>query len=259
VHDPLPGADEQEATAAAHAAAEEVRALLAKPGPEPPLLIDPGLRPEGRQGPLVRTLASYRAYYQRWSVPWESQALLRAEPVAGDRELGDRFTALADEFRYPDGGIPEQSVVEIRRLKARMEAERMPRGVDPALHLKLGPGGLSDVEWVVQLLQLRHAHALPGLRTTRTLEGLGAAARAGLVGPEDAAVLARAWRLASRIRDAVMLVRGRPGDVVPARAADLAAVASVLGYPPGAAQELVQDYRRAARRARGVMEALFYG
>jgi len=259
VHDPLPGADEQEATAAAHAAAEEVRALLAKPGPEPPLLIDPGLRPEGRQGPLVRTLASYRAYYQRWSVPWESQALLRAEPVAGDRDLGDRFTALADEFRYPDGGIPEQSVVEIRRLKARMEAERMPRGVDPALHLKLGPGGLSDVEWVVQLLQLRHAHALPGLRTTRTLEGLGAAARAGLVGPEDAAVLARAWRLASRIRDAVMLVRGRPGDVVPARAADLAAVASVLGYPPGAAQELVQDYRRAARRARGVMEALFYG
>ena len=184
VHDPLPGADEQEATSAAHAAAEELRALLARPGPEPPLLIDPGLRPEGRQGPLVRTLASYRAYYQRWSVPWESQALLRAEPVAGDSELGARFTALADEFRYPDGGIPEPSVLEIRRLKARMEAERMPRGVDPALHLKLGPGGLSDVEWVVQLLQLRHAHAVPELRTTRTLAGLDAAAqgRAGGAG-----------------------------------------------------------------------------
>ena len=177
VHDPLPGADEQEATSAAHAAAEELRALLARPGPEPPLLIDPGLRPEGRQGPLVRTLASYRAYYQRWSVPWESQALLRAEPVAGDSELGARFTALADEFRYPGGGIPEPSVLEIRRLKARMEAERMPRGVDPALHLKLGPGGLSDVEWVVQLLQLRHAHAVPELRTTRTLAGLDAAAQ----------------------------------------------------------------------------------
>ena len=234
VHDPLPGADEQEATEAAHAAAEELRALLAQPGPEPPLLIDPGLRPEGRQGPLVRTLASYRAYYERWSVAWESQALLRAEPVAGDGELGARFTVLADEFRYPDGGIPERSVLEIRRLKARMEAERMPRGVDPALHLKLGPGGLSDVEWVVQLLQLRHAYAVPELRTTRTLAGLNAAARAGLVAQEDA-------------------------DVLPARAADLAAVASVLGYPSGAAQELVQDYRRAARRARGVMEALFYG
>ena len=258
VHDPLPGADEQEATAAAHAAAEELRALLAQPGPEPPLLIDPGLRPEGRQGPLVRTLASYRAYYKRWSVPWESQALLRAEPVAGDSELGDRFTVLADEFRYPDGGIPEPSVLEIRRLKARMEAERMPRGVDPALHLKLGPGGLSDVEWVVQLLQLRHAHAVPELRTTRTLAGLNAAARAGLVPQEDADVLARAWRLASRIRDAVVLVRGRAADVLPARASELAAVASVLGYQAGSAQDLVQDYRQAARRARAVMEALFY-
>ena len=258
VHDPRPGADEQEATAAAHAAAEELRALLARPGPEPPLLIDPGLRPEGRQGPLVRTLASYRAYYKRWSVPWESQALLRAEPVAGDSELGDRFTVLADEFRYPDGGIPESSVLEIRRLKARMEAERMPRGVDPALHLKLGPGGLSDVEWVVQLLQLRHAHAVPELRTTRTLAGLNAAARAGLVPQEDADVLARAWRLASRIRDAVVLVRGRAADVLPARASELAAVASVLGYQAGSAQDLVQDYRQAARRARAVMEALFY-
>jgi [glutamine synthetase] adenylyltransferase / [glutamine synthetase]-adenylyl-L-tyrosine phosphorylase len=259
VHDPLPGAEEQEATSAAQAAAEELRALLAQPGPEPPLLIDPGLRPEGRQGPLVRTLASYRAYYQRWSASWESQALLRAEPVAGDSEVGARFTVLADEFRYPDGGIPEPSVLEIRRLKARMEAERMPRGVDPALHLKLGPGGLSDVEWVVQLLQLRHAHALPELRTTRTLAGLNAAARAGLMAQEDADVLARAWRLASRIRDAVVLVRGRATDVLPARASELAAVASVLGYQAGAAQDLVQDYRRAARRARGVMETLFYG
>src|SRR5262245_13778618 len=155
VHDPLPGAEEQEATEAAHAAAEELRALLARPGLDPPLIVDPDLRPEGRQGPLVRTLASYRAYYQRWSGPWESQALLRAEPVAGDAELGARFLALADEIRYPDGGIPEASVLEIRRLKARMEAERMPRGVDPALHLKLGPGALSDVEWVVQLLQLK--------------------------------------------------------------------------------------------------------
>ena len=259
VHDPLPGADEQEASAAAHAAAEELRALLAQPGPEPPLLIDPGLRPEGRQGPLVRTLASYQAYYQRWSVPWESQALLRAEPVAGDTGVGTRFSAIADQFRYPDGGVPEPAVLEIRRLKARMEAERMPRGVDPALHLKLGPGGLSDVEWVVQLLQLRHAHAVPGLRTTRTLAGLAAAARAGLVAHDDAAVLARAWRLASQIRDAVVLVRGRAADVLPARATELAAVASVLGYPSGTAQDLVQDYRQAARRARGVMETLFYG
>jgi len=259
VHDPVPGADEEQASRAAHAVAEDLRALLGRPAPDPPLLIDPGLRPEGKQGPLVRTLASYRAYYERWSVAWEAQALLRAEPVAGDRPLGARFTVLADEFRYPEGGLPGDSVREIRRLKARMEAERMPRGVDPALHLKLGPGGLADVEWVVQLLQLRHAHAVPELRTTRTMAGLAAAAGAGLVGESDTAALAAAWRLAARIRDAVVLVRGRPSDVLPTRQPELAAVAAVLGYAPEAYQELEQDWRRAARRARAVMERLFYG
>ena len=259
VHDPVAGADEQEASRAAHAVAEDLRALLARPAPDPPLLIDPGLRPEGRQGPLVRTLASYRAYYQRWSVPWEAQALLRAEPVAGDRALGKRFTSLADGFRYPAGGITEPSVREIRRIKARMEAERMPRGVEPALHLKLGPGGLADVEWVVQLFQLRHAHEIAGLRTTRTMAGLAAATAAGLIAAGDSAALATAWRLAARIRDAAVLVRGRPSDLLPIRQPELAAVASVLGYPPDAYQDLTQDYRRAARRSRTVMERLFYG
>jgi [glutamine synthetase] adenylyltransferase / [glutamine synthetase]-adenylyl-L-tyrosine phosphorylase len=259
VHDPLPGAGEEEASRAAHAVAEDLRALLARPAPDPPLLIDPGLRPEGKQGPLVRTLASYRAYYERWSVPWEAQALLRAEPAAGDRALGARFTALADEFRYPAAGIGDDFAREIRRIKARMEAERMPRGVDPALHLKLGPGGLSDVEWVVQLLQLRYAHAVPELRTTRTMAGLAAAAGAGLVGEDDAAALSAAWRLAARVRDAAVLVRGRPSDVLPTRQPEVAAVASVLGYPPEAYQDLEQDYRRSARRARAVMERLFYG
>jgi glutamate-ammonia-ligase adenylyltransferase len=259
VHDPVAGADEQEASQAAHAVAEDMRALLALPAPDPPLLIDPGLRPEGKQGPLVRTLASYRAYYERWAVPWEAQALLRAEPVAGDRQLGARFNALADELRYPAGGISGDFVREIRRIKARMEAERMPRGIDPALHLKLGPGGLADVEWVVQLLQLRHAHAVPGLRTTRTMGGLAAAATAGLVGEGDAAALATAWRLAARIRDATVLVRGRASDMLPTRQPELATVASVLGYAPEAYQDVEQDYRRAARRARTVMERLFYG
>ena len=263
VHDPLRSAgeqaDEQAAARAAHAVAEELRRLLAQPAPDPPLVVDPSLRPEGRQGPLVRTLAAYRAYYERWSLAWEAQALLRAEPAAGDRDLGRRFNALADEYRYPAGGIDQASVREIRRLKARMEAERMPRGTDPALHLKLGPGGLSDVEWVVQLLQLSHAHDVPGLRSTQTLAALAAAEQAGLLGAVDAAVLAASWRLATRIRNAVVLLRGRASDVLPAKQAELAAVARILSYPPDASQDLVEDYRRTARRARAVMERLFYG
>ena len=259
VHDPLTSAQDQVASRAAHTVAEEVRRLLAQPAPDPPLIVDPGLRPEGRQGPLVRTLASYRAYYERWSLAWEAQALLRAEPAAGDRELGERFNALADEFRYPAGGISAAAVLDIRRLKARMEAERMPRGTDPAMHLKLGPGGLSDVEWVVQLLQLTHAHEVPALRTTRTLTALRAAEEAGLIGGDDAAALAASWRLATRIRNAVVLLRGRSSDVLPARQAERAGVARILGYSPDASQDLVEDYRRTARRARAVMERLFYG
>jgi glutamate-ammonia-ligase adenylyltransferase len=259
VHEPLPGANEEAATRAAHAVAEELRGLLARPGPDPALPVDAALRPEGRQGPLVRTLASYRAYYQRWSAPWEAQALLRAEPVAGDTGLGAAFVAMADEFRYPAGGISETAVREVRRIKARVEAERMPRGVDPAMHLKLGPGGLSDVEWVAQLLQLTHAGAMPELRTTRTLAALQAARDHDLIASQDADALAAAWRLAAQIRNAVMLVRGRPSDSVPTAQPELGAVARLLGYAPDASHDLVQDYRRAARRARAVMERLFYG
>jgi len=259
VHDPLTAAAGQDASRTAHAVAEELRRLLALPAPDPPLLIDPDLRPEGRQGPLVRTLASYRAYYRRWSGSWEAQALLRAEPVAGDPALGREFTALADEFRYPDGGIDQAAITQIRRLKARMEAERIPRGTDPALHLKLGPGGLADVEWVVQLLQLRYAFATEQLRTTRTLDALAAAVAAGLLAAGDGETLAGAWRLAARIRDTIMLVRGRPSDVLPAKQPELSAVARLIGYEPGESSALLEDYRRTARRARSVMERVFYG
>jgi glutamate-ammonia-ligase adenylyltransferase len=259
VHDPRPGADEATAGKAAHTVVQELRRLLTLPGPDPALVVDANLRPEGRQGPLVRTLASYLAYYRRWSLPWEAQALLRAEPVAGDQDLGTEFVAMVGEFRYPAGGIAETGVREVRRLKARIEGERIPRGVDRALHVKLGPGGLSDVEWTVQLLQLRHAFAVPGLRTTRTLPALGAARETGLIPAGDAATLAESWQLAARIRNAVMLVRGTAGDTIPTTYLELGAVARILGYGPGEGQALVEDYRRAARRARAVMDRLFYG
>ena len=258
VHDPLPGSDDRDCHDSALAVAGELRRLLMIPTPDPALEVDADLRPEGRNGPLVRTLASYAAYYARWSSPWESQALLRAEPVAGDVELGERFVELIAPLRYPDGGVAESDVREIRRLKARMEAERLPRGADPGLHTKLGRGGLSDVEWVAQLLTLQHGFEVRGLRTTRTLPALIAAADAALLAIEDADTLISAWRIATRVRDAVMLVRGRPGDMVPTDARDLAAVAQVLGYRPGQSGTLLDDYRRITRRARGVVERVFY-
>ena len=258
VHDPIPGSTEQAASDAAHAVANEMRRLLALPGPDPQLLVDADLRPEGRQGPLVRTLASYAAYYARWSQVWESQALLRAVPVAGDGALGERFVALIDPLRYPAGGLSDSDVREIRRIKARVEAERLPRGADPTTHLKLGPGGLADVEWTIQLVQMRHGAATAVLRTTRTLDALAGAAAAGLVAAADAEVLAQAWHLASTLRNAVMLVRGRAADTLPSQSLELAAVARVVGYAPGQSGTLVEDYRRATRRARAVVERVFY-
>jgi glutamate-ammonia-ligase adenylyltransferase len=274
VHDPHPGLDgpgDRAASDAAQAVAAEMTRLLELPAPDPPLILDASLRPDGRQGPLVRSLAACRKYYASRSASWEYQALLRAEFAVGDESLGADFIAMADEYRYPADGLSEQAIREIRRIKARVEAERIPRGVDRALHLKLGPGGLSDVEWTVQLLQLEHGATVPGLRTTKTLDALNAAVDAGLVAPSVAAALVASWQLAARIRNAIMLVRGRPDDSLPSRHTELTAVARLLGYrPAGAAnsggletvepaQALEDDYRRTARRARAVMERLFFG
>ncbi|MGW2421535.1 bifunctional [glutamine synthetase] adenylyltransferase/[glutamine synthetase]-adenylyl-L-tyrosine phosphorylase [Streptomyces sp. NPDC001709] len=259
VHEPQDGVDEHEAAAAANKVVAEMRRLLQLPSADPPLLIDAGLRPEGKSGPLVRTLKSYEAYYRRWSLVWESQALLRAEHVAGDEDLGRRFMELIDPLRYPRHGLAEDAVREIRRLKARMESERLPRGADPKLHTKLGPGGLSDVEWTVQLFQLRHGWDQPGLRTTRTREALAAARAAGLLTAEEAEILDEAWVLATRVRNAVMLVRGRAGDTFPTEPRELAAVGRYLGYGGGHAGDMLDAYRRTTRRARAVVEELFYG
>ncbi|MFE9437907.1 bifunctional [glutamine synthetase] adenylyltransferase/[glutamine synthetase]-adenylyl-L-tyrosine phosphorylase [Streptomyces sp. NPDC006602] len=259
VHEPREGVDEREASEAANKVVSEMRRLLQIPSADPPLLIDADLRPEGKSGPLVRTLNSYAAYYRRWSLGWESQALLRAEPVAGDEELCRRFIELIDPLRHPTAGLGDDAVREIRRLKARMESERMPRGADPKLHTKLGPGGLSDVEWTVQLIQMRHGAQVAGLRTTRTRAALAAARTAGLLSAEDAATLDEAWVLATRVRNAVMLVRGRAGDTFPSDARELGAVGRYLGYGPGHVGDMLDDYRRTARRARSVVNELFYG
>ncbi|MEX0426952.1 bifunctional [glutamine synthetase] adenylyltransferase/[glutamine synthetase]-adenylyl-L-tyrosine phosphorylase [Nocardioides sp. DS6] len=259
VHEPAPGVDPHQAASFAQAVVGELRRLLALPGADLPLELDAGLRPEGKSGPLVRTLSAYASYYAKWSHVWEAQALLRADAVVGDPELRKAFTAMIDPLRYPEGGLSEDDVIEVRRIKARVDAERLPRGADPHTHLKLGRGGLADIEWTVQLLQLRHAHEIPGLRTPHTIEALTAAREAGLLDPDDVASLCEAWRLVSRVRNAVTLARGRPSDSLPSSAVERRAVAAILGYPAGATDEMVNDYLRATRVAHGVVERVFWG
>lgn len=223
-----------------------------------PLDLDADLRPEGRSGPLVRSLTAYSEYYRRWSLSWEAQALLRARGVAGDPDLLTRFMAMADSIRYPEA-VDENSLREIKRIKARIEGERLPQGADPHRHLKLGPGGLSDVEWLVQLIQLQRAHAVPGLRTTSTLDALQVAVDAGLIEREDAELLREAWLLASRLRSAITLRTGQTSDLLPWDRRELDAIGRLLGYPERSANEIEEDYLGTTRRARRVFEQLFYG
>ena len=223
-----------------------------------PLELDAGLRPEGRSGPLVRSLAAYAEYYRRWSLSWEAQALLRARGIAGSAKLISRFTELADGIRYPER-IDLQGVREIKRIKARVEGERLPQGADPRRHLKLGPGTLSDVEWLVQLLQLQHARDIPALRTTSTLTALTAAVDAGLLPDEAAERLREAWLLSSRLRSAITILTGATSDVLPADRRQLDAIARILGYPDRSATWLEEDYLGVTRRARKAFEQEFYG
>jgi glutamate-ammonia-ligase adenylyltransferase len=258
VHDPLPDADPQLAASMAQAVAHELRTLLALPATDPPLEVDADLRPEGKQGPLVRSLDAFAAYYAKWSAVWEAQALLRAEPVAGDQDLKGRFRALIDPLRFPEAGLSGDDLREIRRIKARIDDERLPRGADPTTHFKLGRGGLADVEWTIQVLQLQYAGAVPDLRTTKTVEALSAAVAHGLLEESDAATLESAWKLASRARNATVLVRGRPSDQLPHDARERAAVARILGYGPGETAAMVNDYQRSARLARAVVDRVFW-
>lgn len=223
-----------------------------------PLDLDNGLRPEGKTGAIVRSLDSYRAYYERWSLTWEAQALLRARAVAGDEALARDFELLADEVRYPTA-ISPADVREVRRIKARVEAERLPQAAEPSRHLKLGRGSLSDIEWLVQLLQLKHAAEIEGLRTTSTLEALTVAQEAELLTSTDVRRLRDAWLFASRIRSAMTLWTSKTSDVLPRDRDQLDGIARLMGYPPRSASRLEDEYLRVTRRARHVFETRFYG
>ncbi len=237
----------------------QTRQLLTKPGVDPVLSIDIDLRPEGKGGAPIRSLSAYRSYYSKWSATWELQALVRADALAGEAGLGRELMAEIDQRRWPEGGLSSRQLMEIRKMKARVESERLPRGADPATHTKLGPGGLADIEWTVQLLQLQHGWRLPALRTTRTIEALRAACRQALVTEADAHDLEVAWLFASRVRNQIMLVRGRASDSFPTDSRELAAVAELMGFGPAKSSHFLAEYRRISRRARTVVEKVFWG
>jgi [glutamine synthetase] adenylyltransferase / [glutamine synthetase]-adenylyl-L-tyrosine phosphorylase len=211
--------------------------------------LDTDLRPEGRDGPLARSIDGYHSYYGRWARTWERQALIRARPVAGDPDVARRFMAVVDDFVW-QSPLDDDGQREIRRMKARVERERLPAGEDPQFHLKLGRGSLSDIEWTAQLLQLRHQIASPG-----TVAALDALVESRVLDPADAEILTSAYRFCERTRNRLYLVRGTPGDALPTQLDQLSRLARSLGT---SAVALREEYRRVTRRARLVVERLFY-
>ncbi len=246
----------------AEAAASAIFRLLNGATPADRILtLDASLRPEGKQGPRARSLAAYAEYYSRWAETWERQALLRVRPIAGETAVLEAFRQLADTALW---GLPfgQEQEREIRRMKARIERERIPAGEDPQFHFKLGKGSLSDVEWTTQLLQLQHQ--VPGANTLAALSDLRAA---GHLPAAEAAALSEAYRFLTRTRTRWHLVGNfiagaggivaRAGsDSLPTSREALGALARSLGATPA---DLREAYRRVTRRARRVTEARFYG
>ena len=210
--------------------------------------IDLALRPEGKQGVLARSLAGYRAYYEEYGLTWEFQSLLRARPVAGDLDVAVRFLKLVEPFVYRDP-FPESEALEVRRVKVRVEQERIPPGEDPQFHLKLGKGALTDIEFTVQLLQLGHGAAHPEVRSAATIEALHRLQAAGYLDATDTDTLEASYRFCERARNARYLVTGMPGDGLPT--GEIAAhVARLMGYLHRPQASLRDDYQRLTRRAR---------
>ncbi|HTG47029.1 MAG TPA: DUF294 nucleotidyltransferase-like domain-containing protein [Actinomycetota bacterium] len=219
--------------------------------------IDADLRPEGRNGPLARSLAGFLDYWERYAELWEAQALLRVRAVAGDEQLGRRFELAARDLAYRPDGITIDEVVQIRRMRERIERERVRPPEATKFHFKLGYGSLADVQFTVETLLLRHGGALPRVRTARTLEAIELLAEERLMEQTVARDLGEAFVFLNDVKCALEVDRRVHAELVPAAPEEQTALARRLGYEEYPRQSLIDDYLRITRRARRAMERVF--
>ncbi|MGL5827397.1 MAG: bifunctional [glutamine synthetase] adenylyltransferase/[glutamine synthetase]-adenylyl-L-tyrosine phosphorylase, partial [Nocardioides sp.] len=220
--------------------------------------VDAGLRPEGRSGPLVRTLASHVSYYQRWATTWEFQALLKARPVAGDRQLGHAYVAALAPLVW--SAADREGFVEDVQTMRRRVLDHLPQHVSKggSRQLKLGSGGLRDVEFAVQLLQLVHGRADDSLREPTTLSALAALTQGGYVGRADGEALHRAYWFLRSLEHRIQLNRLQRSHVVPDNEEDLRRLGRSLGHLKDPARGLAEQWRHHRREVRRLHEKLFY-
>ena len=239
--------------ARATAAAERVMRHVHEAGWEP----DADLRPEGRSGPLARSMAGFLEYWERYAEPWEFQSLLRARHVAGDADLGRRFELNAADFAYPPDGLTLDRVVEVRRMRERIERERVKPPEAPKFHFKLGLGSLADVQFAVELSLMRFGGEDPAVRSRRTLEAIEQLAAARHLEEQVARDLAEAFVFLSDVKNALEMDRRVHAEAVPAAPAEQTALARRLGFEEYPRQAFLERYLHVTRRCRRAMERVF--
>jgi glutamate-ammonia-ligase adenylyltransferase len=233
--------------------AERVLSRIREAGWEP----DADLRPEGRSGPLAKSFAAYLEYWERYAQTWEYQALTRARPVAGHEGLGRRLCSFAADFAYPEY-LPVERVAEIRRMRERIERERVKPPEAARFHLKLGTGSLADVQFAVELTLMRFGGQHPEIRTQRTLDAIERLAEVRLIEDSVALALGEAFVFLTDVKNALEVDRRVHAEAIPPAPEDQFALARRLGYEEYPRQTFLEDYRRITRRARRAMERVFY-
>ncbi|BCJ63518.1 bifunctional [glutamine synthetase] adenylyltransferase/[glutamine synthetase]-adenylyl-L-tyrosine phosphorylase [Polymorphospora rubra] len=202
--------------------------------------VDAALRPEGSRGPLVRTLASHLAYYHRWARTWEFQALLKARPATGDTGLAKAWIDQLAPLVWHAAERPE-AVTDVRAMRRKIIDNIPPRELER--EIKRGPGGLRDIEFAVQLLQLVHGRVDESLRVTGTLPALRALVAGGYVGRADGEALLRGYRFLRSVEHRLQLQGLRRTHTVPDDPAALRWLAHALGYVANPATSAVEAFR----------------
>jgi glutamate-ammonia-ligase adenylyltransferase len=233
-------------------ASERVLAHVREQGFEP----DADLRPEGRSGPLARSMAAFLEYWERWAEPWEFQSLTRARFVAGDAQLGRRFESAARDFAYPEE-LPPGWVAAMHKMRRRIERERVKPPEAARFAFKLGYGSLADVQFAVELTLMRHGGRNPAVQKRGTLDAVEALAEARLLEDSVARSLGEAFVFLSDVKDALEVDRRLTAELLPASPDEQRALARRLGYEEYARQSFLDDYRRITQRARTAMERVF--
>jgi glutamate-ammonia-ligase adenylyltransferase len=214
-----------DAFAEAARVAERVMQAVRDEGWEP----DADLRPEGRSGPLARSIAGFLEYWERWADPWEFQSLLRARPVAGDEALGRRFVSLAGDFAYPEQ-LSLDREAEVLRMRGRIERERVKPPEASRFAFKLGYGSLADVQFAVEVSMMRHGAAHPEVRTQGTLAGIKALTQAKLIEDRVGRTLAETFLFLNGVKNALEVDRRLHAEMLPASTTEQQAHARRLGF-----------------------------